>query len=305
LNPPLPYSFQRYLAAKKSVDDRALNREVAAELARRVFMGQSEVPLRILEVGCGIGVTLERLVERGILFNGAYTGIDLERANIVEAEPRLERFAAARKADLTWKDGGFILSGQNLKVRGAFEAIDLFDFIHREQGRRVWDLLLAHAFLDLTPLSAALPGMLSLLKKRGTFCFTLNFDGATIFQPALELDEQIEALYHGIMDARRVDGQPTGGSRTGRQLFGHLQAAGATVLAAGPSDWVVFPGEDGYPQDEAYFLHFIIHTIHQALLGRPDLAPDRFQAWVEERRRQVERRELVYIAHQLDFLGYI
>jgi SAM-dependent methyltransferase len=287
------------------VDDRALNARVGEALARRVIPGQSAAPLRVLEAGCGIGAMLERLIEKGILFNGAYTGIDLEKANITEAKARLERFAAARNADLTWKGEGFILRGQNLKVMGEFEAIDLFDFIHREQGRRTWDLLLAHAFLDLVPLPAALPGMLSLLKKGGTFYFTLNFDGATIFQPPLEMDEQIETLYHGTMDARRVRGQASGGSRTGRRLFGHLKDAGAAVLAAGPSDWVVFPGKDGYPQDEDYFLDFILHTIHQALAGHPDLDPTGLQAWVEQRRRQVEARELVYIAHQLDFLGYI
>jgi hypothetical protein len=77
------------------------------------------------------------------------------------------------------------------------------------------------------------------------------------------------------------------------------------VLAAGPSPWVVIPGEGGYPEDEAYFLHFIIDTIHQVLLGHPDLDPMRFRDWVEKRHRQVEQRELIYIAHQLDFLGYI
>jgi len=302
---PLPFSYQRYLAAKKSVDDRALNSEVGAELDRRVVWGQAGAPLRVLEVGCGIGTMLERLVEKGMLYHGTYTGIDLDKDNISQAKTRLERFAAVRKENLTWKDEGFFLKGKNLKVRADFEAIDLFDFIQREQGQRAWDLLLAHAFLDLAPLPAALPGMLSLLKKGGTFYFTLNFDGATIFQPPLELDEHIEILYHGTMDARRVKGMPTGGSRTGRRLFGHLKAAGATVIAAGPSDWVVFPSPRGYPEDEAYFLHFIIDTIHQSLAGQSELDPAPFKNWVEERHRQVERQELVYIAHQLDFLGYV
>jgi SAM-dependent methyltransferase len=302
---PLPYFYQRYLAAKKTVDDRALNREIWVELARRVFPHQTEGPLRVLEAGCGIGVMLERLIETGVLVNGIYTGIDFDKDNIAEAKARMERFAEARKSGFTWKGEGFLIKDKELEVHGEFAAVDLFDFIPQEQGRRAWDLLLAHAFLDLVPIPAAVPKMLSLLQKGGTFYFTLNFDGATIFQPSLELDNQVEALYHGTMDARRVDGQPTGGSRTGRRLFGHLQAAGATILAAGPSDWVVFPGKDGYPEDEAHFLHFLIDTIHRALLGHPDLNPDRFREWVAERRRQVERRELIFIAHQLDFVGYI
>jgi hypothetical protein len=76
------------------------------------------------------------------------------------------------------------------------------------------------------------------------------------------------------------------------------------VLAAGSSDWVVFAGPDGYPGDEAYFLHFIIDTISRALHGHPELAGSRFQAWIAQRHRQIEARELIYVAHQLDFLGY-
>jgi len=77
------------------------------------------------------------------------------------------------------------------------------------------------------------------------------------------------------------------------------------VVAAGSSDWVVFPGPDGYPGDEAYFLHFIIDTISRALHGHPELAGSGFQAWVAQRHRQIEAQELIYVAHQLDFLGYI
>ena len=69
------------------------------------------------------------------------------------------------------------------------------------------------------------------------------------------------------MDTRRCRGQPSGSSRTGRRLFGRLKAAGARVVAAGSSDWVVWPGPDGYPADEAYFLHCIIDTIDRALSG--------------------------------------
>ena len=107
------------------------------------------------------------------------------------------------------------------------------------------------------------------------------------------------------MDERRVDGRPAGSSRTGRRLFAPLTAAGATLLAAGSSDWLVFPGPDGYPGDEAYFLHFIIHTIQQALEGHPELPEAAFRAWVAQRHAQIQRQELVYIAHQLDFFGRV
>jgi hypothetical protein len=77
------------------------------------------------------------------------------------------------------------------------------------------------------------------------------------------------------------------------------------VLAAGSSDWVVFPGPEGYLGDEAYFLHCIIETIGGALGKHPELDSGRFQTWIAERHRQIESAELIYIAHQLDVVGYI
>jgi len=68
---------------------------------------------------------------------------------------------------------------------------------------------------------------------------------------------------------------------------------------------VVCAGANGYPADEAYFLHFIIHTMHTALSGHPDLDAGRFAAWIAQRHAQVEQGTLVYIAHQLDLLGRV
>jgi len=75
------------------------------------------------------------------------------------------------------------------------------------------------------------------------------------------------------------------------------------VLAAGGSDWVVFAGANGYPADEAYFLHDIIHTIELVLTGHPHLDAERVGAWAALRHAQIEQGALVYIAHQLDVLG--
>jgi hypothetical protein len=167
--------------------------------------------------------------------------------------------------------------------------------------------LIAHAFIDLVNVPTTLPALFSLLRPGGLFYFTIVFDGATILQPEIDpaFDAQIERLYHQTMDQRLVNGQPSGDSRTGRHLFHHLQATGAELLAAGSSDWVVYPDLNGYPGDEAYFLHFIIHTIHHALIDHPDLDPNRFTNWLNKRHAQIEAGELVYIAHQLDFLGRI
>jgi SAM-dependent methyltransferase len=190
-------------------------------------------------------------------------------------------------------------------LRIDFRSADALEFCQLSKNIRTWDLLAAHAFLDLFDLPAVLPVFLHVLRPGGAFYFTLNFDGETIFEPHIDpgLDEHIISLYHRSMDERRVNGLPSGDSRSGRHLFSLLPQAGGMILASGASDWVVFPGPGGYPGDEAYFLHHILHFFEQSLSGHPELDDHRFSDWLERRHAQVERTELVYIAHQMDFFG--
>ncbi|MCL4501453.1 MAG: class I SAM-dependent methyltransferase [Deltaproteobacteria bacterium] len=304
---PQEYSFLRYLAAKKGLDDRSLNRHVRETLAGQLLTRREDAACRVLEVGCGIGAMLERLIDWQLLAKADYTGIDLHPDNIGEARRRFRRFAAARGADLALEAGRFLYRQSAQTVAAEFEAIDLFHFLTRERGRSRWDLILAHAFLDLVDLKTTLPELLSLLAPGGFFYFTLNFDGGTIFKPTIDagLDQHLETLYHQTMDRRLVGGRLSGSSRTGRLLFEHLKNAGALVLAAGSSDWVVFPGPAGYPGGEAYFLHFIIHTIQQALKDHPELPQSDFQGWIEQRHAQILQGKLIYLARQLDFFGQV
>jgi SAM-dependent methyltransferase len=299
---PANHSFTRYLAAKKALDDRSLNCGVRQALARALKARPHSDPLRVLEAGCGIGTMVERLLDWDLLHRAVYTGLDAEPHLIAAARERLGGSGGAESA------APLLVRRGDRQVRVELEAVDLFDFIDREKGRATWDLLIAHAFLDLVDLADVLPRMFSLLRPGGLFYFTLNFDGATILEPVLDpdLDRQIEVLYHGTMDRRRVQRRPAGDSRTGRRLFRALAAAGARVAAAGSSDWVVFPGPNGgYPGDEAYFLHFIIDTMRLALEEHPGLDPARFSHWIETRHLQIEAGQLIYLAHQLDFFGFI
>jgi hypothetical protein len=167
------------------------------------------------------------------------------------------------------------------------------------------DVVIANAVLDLVDVPTVLPGLLRLLVPGGVYWFTINYDGESIFEPGHPHDDQIMQAYHRDMDERIRYGRPAGESRTGRRLFHHLRAAGAPALAAGPSDWVVSAGPGGnYPGDEAYFLRSILNTIQNALRNRQDrVAPADLAGWLAERSRQLAAGELVYIAHQLDFVG--
>jgi hypothetical protein len=289
----MDYSFPRYLLSKQSVDDRALNKDVFHAL-------KSNLPqrsLRIIEVGAGIGTMVRRLARWGVLYEAEYVLVEQMAENLDHARAWIPLWA--EEAGLGVERSGekrlrLFDSARDIHIQ--LERADVFDFI--PQNKTPADLLIAHAFLDLLPMPESLTKLLTLTK--GLAWLTLNFDGVTTFEPAIDaaLDERIERLYHATMDAR-----PTGGdSKSGRHLFAHLQNAGAEILAAGSSDWVVYGVNGKYPQDEAYFLHFILHFFEESLKGNGKLSEDVFSDWLHKRRGQIERGELTYIAHQQDFL---
>ncbi len=289
----MEYSFPHYLLAKQSVDDRALNKDVLQAL-RAALPSQ---PLRIIEVGGGIGTMIRRLVRWGVIHQCKYVMVDEMAENIEYASEWVKVWAG--EAGLSVERSGenqVRVFDQSREVRIRLVQAEVFDFI--QKNKEPADLLIAHAFLDLLPLPDALTRLLTLTN--GLAWLTINFDGVTTFEPAVDaaLDARIETLYHETMDRR-----PSGGeSRSGRRLFGYLQKAQAAILAAGASDWVVYAVDGKYPEEEAYFLHFILHFVEGALKGNAALDALRFEEWLRLRRAQIERGELVYIAHQMDFL---
>ena len=287
--------YARYLAAKTTVDDRALNRHVLAELRRLMPAGAPQV----LEVGAGLGTMVARLMDWGALGAGEYILLDADRQLLDCSRRWLRDWAAARglRSDLL-PDG---LQVGDLRVR--LVHAELGSYLEAAHGARA-DVLIANAVLDLVDVPAVLPGLLRLLVPGGVYWFTINYDGESIFAPGHPHDDQVMRAYHRDMD-ERFRYSRAGESRTGRRLFHHLRAAGAPALAAGSSDWVVCPAPDGnYPADEAYFLRSILNTIRDALRNRQDwVEPADLADWLAERGRQLAAGELVYIAHQLDFVG--
>jgi SAM-dependent methyltransferase len=287
------YPYTRYLAAKKSVDDRAINRHVLAELRRLMPAGEP----RILEVGAGLGTMVARLLEWQVISAGEYTLLDVDRQLLRDCREWLAAWATDRGLGVEQLPDGLRVGD----VRVRLVAAEIADYAGRGRGEPA-DLLIANAVLDLVDVPTVLPALLRLLAPGGPYWFTINYDGETVFQPEHPLDGEIMRAYHRDMDERVRYGRPAGDSRTGRRLFGHLRAAGAPALASGPSDWIVHAGPDGtYPHDEAYFVDRIVQTIQDALEDRVN--PAELADWAIARRRQLASGELVYLAHQLDFVG--
>ena len=290
---PMKYSFPHYLLSKQSVDDRALNKDVLHALQSY----SSAAPIRIIEVGAGIGTMLRRLIRWNVVCQAEYVLVDGMAENIEFASGWTQQWA--QSAAFGWEGIGpnqFRMWDATHDVRIRLEKADVFDFIQKQPEPA--DLLIAHAFLDLLPMPESLPKLLSLTK--GLAWLTINFDGATTFEPTIDpaLDEQIERLYHLTMDTRITGGD----SRSGRHLFGQLRSAGADILASGASDWLVYARDGKYPEDEEYFLYHILRFFEESLTGHTELEASVFADWLQKRRAQIARGELVYIAHQLDFL---
>jgi hypothetical protein len=288
----MEYSFARYLLSKQSVDDRALNKDVLNALKANL----PQQPFRIIEVGAGIGAMLRRLVRWEVLCQAEYVMVDEMAENVENASEWVNVWAEESGLSVERGEEGLRLSDESREIQIQFEQADVFDFI--QKNSKPADLLIAHAFLDLLPMPESLARLLTLTNKLAWL--TINFDGMTTFEPTIDaaLDAEIERLYHETMDMRATGGD----SKSGRHMFEHLRMAGMQILAAGSSDWVVHAVDGKYPGDEEYFLHYVLHLFEESLKDNKELDKESFVNWLKERRMQIERGELVYIAHQMDFL---
>lgn len=296
--------FRRYLRAKRTVDDRALDRRLVDLLRSELAALATDGPLRVLEVGAGVGTMPERLLSWDVLPVGEtrYTAVDLAPPNVRAIRRRLPEWAADREGWTATGDGDTVwLDGPDRTLVVEAVAAEATAFV--ADADRTWDLLIGAALLDLVDLDR-LPALLSALRPGGLWYFPLTFDGGTRFEPSLPADRAVERYYHRHMDAK-----PGGDSRAGSHALRRLRATdGASVLAVAGSDWIVRPDGDGYPGDEAYFLEYLLGTVGDAVAAvdrGDDLTDDDLSAWLDARRRHLAAADLVYLTHQLDLLGRV
>lgn len=326
----MEYSDVRYLLAKQPVDDRALSRPVLESFG--AALRERDCP-KLVEIGAGVGTMVCRLVEWGVASDLSYTLVERDHTSVEAARAHLLDWADSfeerpeRGSDDPRLDGSSSLSpaatpvGPPVELRRGGARVQL-QCVHADAlallaapaWRDRFDGVVANAVLDLMELQPAFRSIWNAVKPEGLYWFTINFDGETIFTPALPDDEAVFRLYHRTMDERIIDGRPAGHSRTGRMLVTELPRSGARIEAAGSSAWVVHPRqaqapEAEYPGDERYFLQHILHTVETAVGplvaagAEASLSSAAFERWVQERFRQIEAGRLGYIAHQLDYFG--
>ena len=181
------YSFARYLCPNKSVDDRALNRHVWHSLENALPLVEPGSPLRIFEVGSGIGTMLERMMDWNLLRYAEYLGLDSIPDNINFAMQRINNWAIAQGFQMSLDAANnFTLKRDDKQLTVRFLTADLFEYIANWGSQERWDLLVAHAFLDLMDIPRTLPLLFKLLKPNGIFYFSINYDGITLLEPILD-----------------------------------------------------------------------------------------------------------------------
>ncbi len=309
--------MQAYLEAKRSVDDRALNRRVLERFA--TALSDRPEPVRIVELGCGVGTMIARLAEWECLpAQVSYRAVDRDVASIQRARKLVPaRLAAAGYTIDSLESGadGTVEGGvpkSTTLVARPDETSDGIGSTRLEITLAVADAfgleddadaVVAAALLDILDLEDAIPGIANLLADDGLCYAPITYDGGTTFAPRDRLDERIEAQYHRHMDEVRDNG----GSRAGSDLLAVLPRKGWNVLVTGGSDWIVRPSAGEYPDDEAAVVARVLETMADALeeVPSPELGADARRRWFARRWYELEDGELVYVAHNLDVLARV
>ena len=297
---PVAQDFSaEYLAAKKSIDDRALNKEVWRTLAQELPHCPEASPLKILEIGAGIGTMFERVIDWGLLKGKViYTATDSDPLQTAAARAYLTSWAQRKKYSLDWNgDRQARLCTSETMVDLNIRQVAIEELAAGVEHPHTWDLLIAHAVLDLIDFTRLLSDLLTLLKDGGLFYTTCNFDGETSFTPPFAGDEEIINHYHQSMEKRCF-----GASVTGRRVHAFLLEQGLDVLVSGSSNWFIEPRKQSYSEEESYFLGVILAMVEKELATAPHRASQSTD-WIRQRRQQISAGTLSFAARHLDMLA--
>ena len=297
-------TYIRYLIAKQSIDDRSLNGHVRLRLTQCLPRTISNRPLKVVEIGAGIGTMIDRAIKWQLAHKVHYTAI--------EKEPDFVQVLRQRFSD------PYLLTGcrteqidaDKVRIQGPFgvwtvaaRCTDIYDVMTPPPSEAA-DLLVAHAVMDLLNVERVLPVLCDLVRPGGLLYLSLNYNGNTRFLPKQPRPFEAHAMrrYDISMDQRRIDGRPSGHSRTGCRLLAVLAPLGLSLVATGSSDWLVHPIDGRYPDDDQFFLEVIVRTIFKTLKDDTTVDQHALKQWQRIRQDQIRSAGLIYMAHNLDLL---
>jgi SAM-dependent methyltransferase len=239
------HRYIRYLAAKREIDDRALSQSVWRKLRRRLRQADRRGPLAVIEMGGGIGTMFDRVLDWALTPHLRYTLIEANRDYLAEFQSRLKPLPFI-STDSENRYHGQAPSGVTFALEMSCD--DIYAAIDDPNMFFRYDLVMAHAVMDLVNIPETLNGFQRLLRPGGLLYLTLNYDGVTCFLPQWEprFEEMLVSRYHLSMDNRIIGGRLSGSSQSGRQLILHLLSAKLPLIAVGNSDWIVLPQDGGY-----------------------------------------------------------
>ena len=314
-SPKSSFDFPAYLEAKYQLDSTSLNSKVYAQFQDHLRPIQGS---RILDLGTGTGAMLRRIIELSPAGKVELIGLDQEERNLAIGLERIEE---------TLKREGFAIaelrrSGEVKSIRGRKNRIDARvdllrgDITDSNTARALgsFDVVTAHAFMDLMPLKRIVAIIRSLLNAGGVFYSTLNYDGLTVLLPEYTrttIERRLLRTYDRSMENRRARGLKTGGARSGTRLYRALVNGGFSVIGLGSSDWNVVPPAGGYSDEDKHFLAAIISMIEgearRAIAQNNErntvVDPTSLSEWLADRLDAVENSRLSMIVHQIDLLA--
>lgn len=298
---------REYLTAKRTVDDRALNRRVLDAFADALREIDGDVC--VLEAGAGTGTMLVRLVEWGLLPDSvSYTAVDRDPEHVRTAREQVPRWLSEAGYTVRITGEGFVARRSHRRLDVRFEIGDVFDLEVADvfDSRATVDAVIAGAFLDLVALPEAVVHLQRYLDS-GLLYAPITFDGLTGFVPAHPADETVIRAYHRHMTERPQPGRPD----AGRAVLKAVAHADGEVSAAGGSDWIIRPVEGVYPGEEKLVLEHLLSTVVDAVsstsadTSRQTDSPSEqvLSEWERRRRTQIADGALTFLAHNLDVLA--
>jgi hypothetical protein len=127
-------------------------------------------PVRVLEVGAGVGTMIARLVDWNVLCRADYTLLDIDRDSLAAASQWLSTWATSTGRNVRQLQDALQITGGSPAVDISIRSVcaEFREFLDRGPAGESVDLLIANAFLDIVDVPATLPPLFGLLVPMGS-----------------------------------------------------------------------------------------------------------------------------------------